>query len=110
MNQGDDDLATDGDDGANPLAVLRVRRAMTMAIDREAIRQAAMRGQSQLQACPLVAQLGSGTKIAGTGVSSGAAGPCYCGIGSGSCATGSGEETGCVSASLPAWPVFRRFG
>ena len=47
MNQGEDDLATDDVDGANPLADLRVRRAMSMAIDREAIRQVVMREQSQ---------------------------------------------------------------
>ena len=48
MNQGEGDLATDDNDGANPFADLCDRRAMSMAMDREAIRQAAMRGRSQL--------------------------------------------------------------
>jgi peptide/nickel transport system substrate-binding protein len=47
MNQGADDLAADNVDGANPLADVRVRKAMSMAIDRNAIRQVVMRGQSQ---------------------------------------------------------------
>ena len=47
MQQGAGDLATDDVEGANPLADVRVRRAMNMAIDRSAIRQVVMRGQSQ---------------------------------------------------------------
>ena len=47
MNQGDADLENDNVDGANPLADLRVRKAMSMAINRDAIRQVVMRGQSQ---------------------------------------------------------------
>ncbi|MEL6600511.1 MAG: ABC transporter substrate-binding protein [Pseudomonadota bacterium] len=46
MNQGDDDIAADNVDGANPLADKRVRQAMNMAINREAIKQVVMRGQS----------------------------------------------------------------
>ena len=46
MNQGDTDLTTDDVDGKNPLADKRVREAMNMAIDREAIKQVVMRGQS----------------------------------------------------------------
>lgn len=47
MNQGADDIAADNIDGSNPLADLRVRKAMSMAINRDAIRQVVMRGQSQ---------------------------------------------------------------
>ena len=47
MNMGDEDLANDDVEGANPLADVRVREAMNLAIDREAIRQVVMRGQSQ---------------------------------------------------------------
>jgi peptide/nickel transport system substrate-binding protein len=47
MNQGADDLESDSIDGANPLADVRVRRAMSMAINRDAIRQVVMRGQSE---------------------------------------------------------------
>ena len=47
MNQGAADLEADNIDGANPLADVRVRRAMSMAIDRDAIKQVVMRGQSQ---------------------------------------------------------------
>ena len=47
MNQGADDLEGDNIDGANPLADVRVRRAMSMAINRDAIRQVVMRGQSE---------------------------------------------------------------
>ena len=47
MNQGADDLAADNIDGKNPLADVRVRKAMSMAINRDAIRQVVMRGQSQ---------------------------------------------------------------
>jgi len=47
MNQGADDLEADNIDGKNPLADVRVRKAMSMAINRDAIRQVVMRGQSQ---------------------------------------------------------------
>ncbi|MEL6840968.1 MAG: ABC transporter substrate-binding protein [Pseudomonadota bacterium] len=47
MNMGADDIEADNIDGANPLADVRVRRAMSMAINREAIQQVVMRGQSQ---------------------------------------------------------------
>lgn len=47
MNQGADDIEADNVDGANPLADVRVRQAMSMAINRDAIRQVVMRGQSQ---------------------------------------------------------------
>lgn len=46
MNMGDADLTNDNVDGANPLSDVRVRRAMSMAINRDAIRQVVMRGQS----------------------------------------------------------------
>ncbi len=46
MNVGADDIEADDVDGANPLADVRVRRAMDMAIDRAAIQQVVMRGQS----------------------------------------------------------------
>ena len=47
LNQGDADLTTDDVEGKNPLADKRVRQAMNMAINREAIKQVVMRGQSQ---------------------------------------------------------------
>ncbi len=47
MNQGADDLEADNIDGKNPLADVRVRKAMSMAINRDAIRQVVMRGQSE---------------------------------------------------------------
>src|SRR6056297_329353 len=47
MNQGADDIEADNIEGANPLADVRVRRAMNMAINRDAIQQVVMRGQSQ---------------------------------------------------------------
>lgn len=47
MNQGADDLEADNIEGKNPLADVRVRRAMSMAINRDAIQQVVMRGQSQ---------------------------------------------------------------
>ena len=47
MNQGADDIANDNVEGANPLADVRVRRAMSMAINRDAIKQVVMRGQSE---------------------------------------------------------------
>lgn len=46
MNQGDDDLAADDVEGKNPLADKRVRMAMNMAINREAIKKVVMRDQS----------------------------------------------------------------
>jgi len=47
MNQGAADLKNDNVDGANPLADVRVRRAINMAINRDAIKTVIMRGQSQ---------------------------------------------------------------
>jgi peptide/nickel transport system substrate-binding protein len=47
MNQGSDDIEADNVEGKNPLADVNVRRAMSMAINRDAIRQVVMRGQSQ---------------------------------------------------------------
>ncbi|MEO1330904.1 MAG: ABC transporter substrate-binding protein [Pseudomonadota bacterium] len=46
MNMGAADLARDNVDGANPLADVRVREAMNIAINREAIQKVVMRGQS----------------------------------------------------------------
>ncbi|MCF6344236.1 MAG: ABC transporter substrate-binding protein [Devosiaceae bacterium] len=46
MNQGDADLETDNVDGKNPFADLRVRQAVNMAINREAIKKIVMRDQS----------------------------------------------------------------
>ena len=46
LNVGDADLANDSVEGANPLGDLRVRQAMSMAINRDAIKQVVMRGQS----------------------------------------------------------------
>ena len=46
MNMGDADLGSDSVDGANPLADVRVRQAMSKAINRDAIQQVVMRGQS----------------------------------------------------------------
>lgn len=46
MNQGDSDLQSDDVDGANPFADLRVRQAVSMAINRDAIKQVVMRDQS----------------------------------------------------------------
>ncbi|MEO0357750.1 MAG: ABC transporter substrate-binding protein [Pseudomonadota bacterium] len=46
MNQGAADLTNDDVEGANPLADIRVRQAMNMAINRDAIMQVVMRGQS----------------------------------------------------------------
>ncbi|MEL6206184.1 MAG: ABC transporter substrate-binding protein [Pseudomonadota bacterium] len=46
MNLGADDLANDNVEGANPLADKRVREAMNMAINRDAIKQVVMRDQS----------------------------------------------------------------
>jgi len=47
MNLGADDIEADNVEGANPLADVRVRRAMSMAINRDAIQQVVMRGQSE---------------------------------------------------------------
>ena len=47
MNVGADDLERDSVDGANPLADAKVRQAMNMALNREAIQQVVMAGQSQ---------------------------------------------------------------
>ncbi|MEO1493400.1 MAG: ABC transporter substrate-binding protein [Pseudomonadota bacterium] len=47
LNQGDADLTSDNVDGKNPFADKRVREAMLMAINREAIQKVVMRGQSQ---------------------------------------------------------------
>lgn len=46
LNVGDEDLANDDVDGANPFADLRVRQAMNIALNRDAIQQVVMRGQS----------------------------------------------------------------
>ena len=46
MQQGADDLETDSVEGANPFADVRVRQAMNMAVNRDAIQQVVMRGQS----------------------------------------------------------------
>lgn len=46
LNVGGDDLTSDNVEGENPFADVRVRRAMNMAINREAIRQVVMREQS----------------------------------------------------------------
>jgi peptide/nickel transport system substrate-binding protein len=46
MQQGEDDLETDNVEGANPFADVRVRQAINMAVNRDAIRQVVMRGQS----------------------------------------------------------------
>jgi peptide/nickel transport system substrate-binding protein len=47
LNLGPDDIANDNVEGKNPLADVRVRRAMNLAINRDAIKQVVMRGQSQ---------------------------------------------------------------
>lgn len=46
LNMGADDLENDDVDGANPLADAKVRKAMNMALNRDAIKQVVMRGQS----------------------------------------------------------------
>ena len=46
MNSGLDDLKTDNVDGKNPFADLRVRQAMNIAINRDAIKKVVMRDQS----------------------------------------------------------------
>jgi peptide/nickel transport system substrate-binding protein len=47
MQQGEEDLDTDNVDGANPFSDVRVREAINIAVNRDAIRQVVMRGQSQ---------------------------------------------------------------
>ncbi len=47
LNSGAADLENDNVDGKNPLADVRVRQAMSMAINRDAIQQVVMRGQSE---------------------------------------------------------------
>ncbi|MEM9205375.1 MAG: ABC transporter substrate-binding protein [Pseudomonadota bacterium] len=47
LNVGDDDLTLDNVDGKNPFADKRVREAMNVAINRDAIKQVVMRNQSQ---------------------------------------------------------------
>ncbi len=47
MNMGDADLTNDSVEGANPLSDVRVREAMKIAINRDAIKQVVMRDQSQ---------------------------------------------------------------
>lgn len=47
VNMGADDIEADNVEGANPFADVRVRKAMNMAINRDAIQQVVMRGQSQ---------------------------------------------------------------
>ena len=46
MNMGDADLKNDNVEGKNPFADVRVRKAMNLAINRDAIKQVVMRGQS----------------------------------------------------------------
>ena len=46
LNQGADDLKTDNVDGKNPFADAKVRQAMNIALNRPAIQQVVMRGQS----------------------------------------------------------------
>lgn len=46
LNMGADDIEADNVEGKNPLADVRVRKAMSMAINRDAIKQVVMRGQS----------------------------------------------------------------
>jgi peptide/nickel transport system substrate-binding protein len=46
LNVGAEDLANDNVEGANPFADVRVRQAMNIAINRDAIQQVVMRGQS----------------------------------------------------------------
>ncbi|MQY44401.1 ABC transporter substrate-binding protein [Epibacterium sp. SM1969] len=47
MNNGAADIEADNIEGANPLSDVRVRKAMAMAINRDAIKQVVMRGQSK---------------------------------------------------------------
>ena len=46
LNVGDSDLATDNVEGKNPLSDVRVRQAMNIAINRDAIKKVVMREQS----------------------------------------------------------------
>ena len=46
MNQAAEDIPSDNIDGTNPMSDVRVRQAMSMAIDRDAIKKVVMRGQS----------------------------------------------------------------
>ena len=46
INSGDADLKNDNVEGKNPFADLKVRQAMNIALDRDAIKQVVMRGQS----------------------------------------------------------------
>ncbi|MCA2007994.1 ABC transporter substrate-binding protein [Tritonibacter mobilis] len=46
LNVGAEDIEADNVDGKNPLADVRVRKAMSMAINRDAIQKVVMRGQS----------------------------------------------------------------
>ena len=46
MNVGDDDLTSDNVDGKNPFAEVKVREAINMALNRDAIQKVVMRGQS----------------------------------------------------------------
>ena len=46
INSGAEDLENDNVEGKNPFADVRVRQAMNMVIDRDAIKQVVMRGQS----------------------------------------------------------------
>ncbi|MGJ8547158.1 MAG: ABC transporter substrate-binding protein [Sulfitobacter sp.] len=46
LNVGADDIESDNVEGKNPLADVRVRQAMSKAINRDAIQQVVMRGQS----------------------------------------------------------------
>ncbi|WP_112320653.1 ABC transporter substrate-binding protein [Oceanibium sediminis] len=46
LNTSEEDLDTDNVDGVNPMSDVRVRRAMNMAINREAIQKVVMRDQS----------------------------------------------------------------
>ncbi|MEO1139960.1 MAG: ABC transporter substrate-binding protein [Pseudomonadota bacterium] len=47
MNMGDEDIGNDNVEGKNPLADVRVRQAMSKAINRDAIKKVVMREQSQ---------------------------------------------------------------
>lgn len=46
INSGDVDLKNDNVEGKNPFADVKVRQAMSLALDRDAIKQVVMRGQS----------------------------------------------------------------
>jgi peptide/nickel transport system substrate-binding protein len=46
INSADDDLTNDNVEGKNPFKDLKVRQAMSLALDRDAIKQVVMRGQS----------------------------------------------------------------